>query len=314
MNILLAGGAGFLGSHFCDFLLEKGHSVYCIDNFITGKKENIKHLLNNKKFKFKKIDITKKFSIKEKFDCVINFASIASPIFYDKYKIETLLVGSYGTYNLLELARKNKAKFLFTSTSEVYGDPIYTPQQETYWGNVNPIGKRSMYDESKRFSEALIMNYHRVYGLDTKMVRIFNTYGPRMNMNDGRVVPQFINQALNNEPITVFGKGTQTRSLCYVSDLISGIYKLLMSKEHAPVNIGNPHEMTVKDIAKTIIKLTNSKSKLIYKPLPEDDPKRRRPDISKAKKILKWEPKVSLEEGLNKTILYFSKKIKQKHL
>ncbi len=307
MNILLAGGAGFLGSHFCDFLLEKGHSVYCIDNFITGKKENIKHLLNNKKFKFKETDITKKFSIKEKFDCVINFASIASPVFYDKYKIETLLVGSYGTYNLLELARKNKAKFLFTSTSEVYGDPACNPQKESYWGNVNPIGKRSMYDESKRFSEALIMNYHRVYGLDTKMVRIFNTYGPRMNMNDGRVVPQFINQALNNKPITVFGKGTQTRSLCYVSDLIAGIYKLLMSKEHTPVNIGNPHELTVKDIAKTIIKLTNSKSKIIYKPLPEDDPKRRRPDISKAKKILKWEPKVDLNQGLLKTIDYFKR-------
>lgn len=307
MNILLAGGAGFLGSHFCDFLLEKGHSVYCIDNFITGKKENIKHLLNNKKFKFKKTDITKKFSIKEKFDYVINFASIASPIFYDKYKIETLLVGSYGTYNLLELARKNKAKFLFASTSEVYGDPACNPQEESYWGNVNPIGKRSMYDESKRFSEALIMNYHRVYRLDTKMVRIFNTYGPRMNMNDGRVVPQFINQALNNKPITVFGKGTQTRSLCYVSDLISGIYKLLMSKEHTPVNIGNPHELTVKDIAKTIIKLTNSKSKIIYKPLPEDDPKKRRPDISKAKKILKWEPKVDLNQGLLKTIDYFKR-------
>ncbi len=305
MNILLAGGAGFLGSHFCDFLLEKGHSVYCIDNFITGKKENIKHLLNNKKFKFKKTDITKKFSIKEKFDCVINFASIASPVFYDKYKIETLLVGSYGTYNLLELARKNKAKFLFTSTSEVYGDPACNPQKESYWGNVNPIGKRSMYDESKRFSEALIMNYHRVYGLDTKMVRIFNTYGPRMNMNDGRVVPQFINQALNNKPITVFGKGTQTRSLCYVSDLLSGIYKLLMSKEHTPVNIGNPVEMTVKEIAQRIIKLTNSKSKIVYKPLPEDDPKRRRPDISKAKKILKWEPKVDVNKGLLKTIDYF---------
>ena len=307
MNILLAGGAGFLGSHFCDFLLEKGHSVYCIDNFITGKKENIKHLLNNKKFKFKKTDITKKFSIKEKFNCVINFASIASPIFYDKYKIETLLVGSYGTYNLLELARKNKAKFLFTSTSEVYGDPACNPQEETYWGNVNPIGKRSMYDESKRFSEALIMNYHRVYGLDTKMVRIFNTYGPRMNMNDGRVVPQFINQALNNKPITVFGKGTQTRSLCYVSDLLSGIYKLLLSKENIPVNIGNPNEMIVTDIAKTIIKLTNSKSKIVYKPLPEDDPKKRRPDISKAKKILKWQPKVDLNQGLLKTIDYFKR-------
>lgn len=305
MNVLLAGGAGFLGSHFCDFLINKGYKVFCIDNLITGKKENIKHLLSNKNFKFKKIDITKKFSIKEKFEYIVDFASIASPIFYDKYKIETLLVGSYGTYNLLELARKNKAKFLFTSTSEVYGDPFINPQNETYWGNVNPIGKRSMYDESKRFSEALVMNYHRVYDIDTKIVRIFNTYGPRMNVNDGRVVPQFINQALNNESVTVFGRGLQTRSLCYVSDLIDGIYKLLMSKENTPVNIGNPNEMTVKEIAQTIIKLTNSKSKIIYKPLPEDDPKKRRPDISKAKKILKWQPKVDLKQGLLKTIEYF---------
>lgn len=310
MNILLAGGAGFLGSHFCDFLIEKGHKVFCIDNFITGKKENIKHLLKNKNFKFKKIDISKKFSIKEKFDAVINFASIASPVFYYKYKIETLLVGSYGTYNLLELARKNKAKFLVASTSEVYGDPAINPQNETYWGNVNPIGKRSMYDESKRFSEALVMNYHRVYGIDTKIVRIFNTYGPRMNANDGRVVPQFINQALKDKSVTVFGKGTQTRSLCYVSDLISGIYKLLMSKEHTPVNIGNPVEMTVKEIAQTIINLTGSKSKIIYKPLPEDDPKKRRPDISKAKKILKWQPKVDLKKGLLETIEYFKGRTK----
>lgn len=305
MNILFAGGAGFLGSHFCDLLINKGHRVFCIDNLITGKRENLKHLLNNKNFKFKKIDIDKKFSIAEKFDCIIDFASIASPIFYYKYKIETLLVGSYGTYNLLELARKNKAKFLFTSTSEVYGDPSVNPQKETYWGNVNPIGKRSMYDESKRFSEALIMNYHRTYGIDIRIVRIFNTYGPRMNANDGRVVPQFINQALNNKPVTVFGKGTQTRSLCYVSDLIDGIYKLLLSKEQTPVNIGNPNEMTVKEIAQTIIKLTNSKSKIIYKPLPEDDPKKRRPDISKAKKILKWQPKVDLNKGLLETIEYF---------
>ena len=301
MNVLLAGGAGFLGSHFCDFLINKGHKVFCIDNLITGKKENIKHLLNNKNFKFRNTDITKKFSIKEKFDCIINFASIASPIFYDKYKIETLLVGSYGTYNLLDLAKKNKAKFLL---------PLINPQKETYWGNVNPIGKRSMYDESKRFSEALVMNYHRVYGVDAKIVRIFNTYGPKMNINDGRAVPQFIYQALNNKPVTVFGKGTQTRSLCYVSDLILGIYKLLMSKEHTPVNIGNPKEMTVKEIAQTIIKLTGSKSKIIYKPLPEDDPKKRRPDISKAKKILKWEPKVDLKQGLLKTIEYFKGRTK----
>ena len=305
MNILIAGGAGFLGSHFCDLLIEKGHTVCCIDNLITGKKGNIQHLLNNKNFKFKKVDIVKNFSIKEKFDAVINFASIASPIYYNKYKIETLLVGSYGTYNLLELARKNKAKFLFTSTSEIYGNPVVSPQKETYWGNVNPIGARSMYDESKRFSEALIMNYHKVYGIDTKIVRIFNTYGPRMNINDGRVVPQFIYQALHNKHITVFGDGKQTRSLCFVSDLISGIYKLLMSKENLPINIGSSCELTIKKIAKIIIKLTNSKSKIVYKPLPEDDPKRRNPDITKAKQILKWQPKVSLEEGLLKTIEYF---------
>ena len=305
MKILVAGGAGFLGSHLCELLLKKGHYVFCIDNCLTGKKENIKDLLNNKNFKFKKVDVIKKFSINEKFDAVINFASIASPIHYSTYKIETLLVGSYGTFNLLEFARKNKAKFLMASTSEVYGNALVTPQKETYWGNVNPIGARSMYDESKRFSEALIMSYHTVYGLDTKIVRIFNTYGPKMNINDGRAVPQFIYQALRNIPITVFGKGTQTRSFCYVSDLISGIYKLLMSKENEPVNIGNPNEVTIKQIAQTIIKLTNSKSKIVYKPLPSDDPVRRRPDISKAKKVLKWEPKIPLEEGLKKTISYF---------
>ncbi len=314
MKILVAGGAGFLGSHLCEFLLKKGHYVFCIDNLLTGKRQNIIELLSNKKFKFKKIDIIKKLNIPEKFDVVINFASIASPIHYNTYKIETLLVGSYGTYNLLDFAKKNNAKFLMASTSEVYGDALVTPQKETYCGNVNPIGARSMYTESKRFAEALIMNYHKVYGLDTKIARIFNTYGPKMNVNDGRAIPQFIYQALRNIPITVFGKGTQTRSFCYVSDLISVIYKLLLSKEHNPINIGNPTELTINQIAKTIIKLTNSKSKIIYNPLPQDDPVRRRPDISKAKKILKWEPKVSLEEGLNKTILYFSKKIKQKHL
>ena len=307
MKVLIAGGAGFLGSHFCDFLIQKKHYVFAADNLLTGHKENIKHLQNNKNFKFKKTDVINKISLKEKFDAVVDFASVASPAHYAKYKLETLLVGSYGTFNLLELARKNNAKFLFTSTSEVYGDPSVTPQKETYWGNVNPIGVRSMYDESKRFSEALIMNYHNVYNLDTKIVRIFNTYGPRMNINDGRCVPQFINQALNNKPVTVFGNGTQTRSLCYVSDLISGIYKLLISKEHNPVNIGNPYEIAVKDIAETIIKLTGSKSKIVYKPLPQDDPKRRKPDISKAKKILKWEPKINLEEGLLKTIDYFKK-------
>lgn len=307
MKVLLAGGAGFLGSHLCDFLIDKGHFVFCIDNLLTGKKENIKHLLNNKNFKFKNIDIIKKFAIKEKFDAIINFASIASPIQYNIYKIETLLVGSYGTYNLLELARKNKSKFLFASTSEVYGDSLISLQKETYWGNVNPVGARSMYNESKRFSEALTINYNRVYDIDTKIARIFNTYGPRMNIKDGRIVPQFIYQALNNKPLTVFGKGTQTRSLCFVSDLTEGIYELLMSKENFPTNLGNPNELTVLEIAKIIIKLTNSKSKIIYKPLPEDDPKRRKPDISKAKKILKWNPKVNLEQGLLKTIDYFKR-------
>ena len=307
MNVLIAGGSGFIGSWLCDYFIEKKHKVIAIDNFITGKERNISHLLKNRNFKLKKIDVTKKFSIKEKVDAVLNFSSIASPQHYQKYKIETLLVGSYGTFNLLELARKNRAKFLFASTSEVYGDPLTTPQKETDWGNVNPIGMRSMYDESKRFSEALIMGYHRTYGLDTKIVRIFNTYGPRMNINDGRAVPQFIYQALSNRNITVFGKGNQTRSFCYVSDLVDGLYKLLMSKEHLPVNIGNPNELSIKEIAKKIIKLTESKSKIIYKDLPEDDPKRRRPDITKAKKILKWEPKISLDEGLLKTIEYFKK-------
>ena len=307
MNVLIAGGAGFIGSWLCDYFIEKKHKVIAIDNFTTSKKSNINHLLKNKNFKFKIVDITKKINISEKIDAVLNFASIASPIHYQKYKIETLLVGSQGTFNLLELARKNKAKYLFASTSEVYGDPLTTPQKETDWGNVNPIGMRSMYDESKRFSEALIMGYHRTYGLDTKIVRIFNTYGPRMNINDGRAVPQFIYQALNNIDITVFGKGKQTRSFCYVSDLVEGIYKLLMSKEHLPVNIGNPNELTIKEIAYEILKLTGSKSKIIYKNLPEDDPKRRRPDISKAKRILKWKPNVSLNEGLLKTIEYFKK-------
>ncbi|MDD3053195.1 MAG: UDP-glucuronic acid decarboxylase family protein [Endomicrobiia bacterium] len=305
MKILITGGAGFLGSHLCDLFISKGHSVIAVDNFLTGKHDNIKHLLKNKKFKLKEIDITKKFNISEKIDVILHFASPASPIDYVKYQIETLQVGSIGTFNMLNLAKKNKAKFLFASTSEVYGDPLISPQVETYWGNVNPVGKRSMYDEAKRFSEALIMSFHNIYKLDTKIVRIFNTYGPRMNINDGRAVPEFIYQALNNKPVTVFGKGTQTRSFCFVSDLIRGIYNLLMSREHTPINIGNPHEITLNELAKTIIKLTKSKSKIVRKSLPEDDPKRRKPDITKAVKILKWQPEVQLEEGLNKTIKYF---------
>lgn len=305
MKILIAGGAGFLGSHLCDLFVSKGYSVIAVDNFLTGKKENIKHLLKNKNFKFKKADVTKNLKIHEKLDAVLHFASPASPVEYSKHSIETLLAGSAGTLNLLNLAKKNKAVFLFASTSEIYGDPLISPQNENYWGNVNPIGKRSMYDEAKRFSEALIMAYHRVHGLNTKIARIFNVYGPRMKTNDGRAVPSFINQALKNKNISVFGKGTQTRSFCFVSDLADGIYKLLSSNENLPVNIGNPQEITLNELAKTVVKLTAGKSAIVYKTLPEDDPKRRKPDIRKALKILKWKPEVKLEEGLKKTIKYF---------
>ncbi len=305
MNVLIAGGAGFLGSHLCDLFISKNHKVIAVDNFITGKKENIKHLLKNKNFKFIKADITKKLRVSDKLDAILNFASPASPRDYIEYPLETLQVGSIGTLNLLELAKQKKAKFLFASTSEIYGDPKINPQPEEYWGNVNPIGVRSVYDEAKRFSEASVMCYNREYNLDTRIVRIFNTYGTRMNAKDGRAIPEFIEQALEGKPITVFGKGTQTRSFCFVSDLVEGIYKLLMSEYRYPVNIGNPCEITLNELAKIIIRLTDSKSKIIYKSLPEDDPKQRRPDITKAKKILKWEPKVNLNQGLTETIKYF---------
>lgn len=305
MNVLIAGGAGFLGSHLCDFFISKNHKVIAVDNFITGKKENIKHLLKNKNFKFIKADITKKLRISDNPDAVLNFASPASPRDYIEHPLETLQVGSIGTLNLLELAKQKRAKFLFASTSEIYGDPKVNPQPEEYWGNVNSIGIRSVYDEAKRFSEALVMCYNREYKLDTRIVRIFNTYGNRMNQKDGRAIPEFIAQALAGKPITVFGKGIQTRSFCFVSDLVDGIYKLLMSEYNYPVNIGNPCEITLNELAKTIIQLTDSKSKIIYKSLPEDDPKQRRPDITKAKKILKWEPKVNLTQGLTETIKYF---------
>lgn len=305
MNVLIAGGAGFLGSHLCDFFISKNHKVIAVDNFITGKKENIKHLLKNKKFKFIKADISKNIKIPGKIDAVLNFASPASPKDYIKYPLETLKTGSLGTLNLLELARLKKAKFLFASTSEVYGDPLVNPQPEEYWGNVNSIGIRSVYDEAKRFSEAAVMCYLRDYGVKTRIVRIFNTYGPRMNEKDGRAIPEFISQALKGKPVTVFGSGSQTRSFCFVSDLVKGIYKLLMSDYKYPVNIGNPNEITLKELAEIIIKLTASKSKIIYKELPQDDPKMRRPDITKAKKILKWLPDVQLEDGLRETIKYF---------
>ena len=301
------GGAGFIGSHLCELFLAKGYRVVCMDNLITGKMANVRRLLKDKNFEFVKHNVSEYISVKGKIDYILHFASPASPIDYLKYPIPTLKVGSLGTHNALGLAKAKKCVFLLASTSEVYGDPLVNPQPETYWGNVNPIGPRGVYDEAKRFAEAITMAYHRYHKLDTKIIRIFNTYGERMRENDGRAIPNFISQALRNKPITVYGDGLQTRSFCYVSDLTGGIYKLLMSREHEPVNIGNPNEMTLLTLAKAIIKLTGSKSKIVYKPLPVDDPKVRRPNITKAKKLLKWAPKVGLEDGLVKTINYFSR-------
>jgi len=304
-TILITGGSGFIGSHLCGLFLGKGYKVICVDNLITGKLSNIKHLLKLKEFKFVKHNISLPLEIKGPVHYVLHLASPASPIDYLKYPIQTLKVGSLGTHNALGLAKAKKARFLLASTSEVYGDPLVNPQPESYWGNVNPIGPRGVYDEAKRFAEAITMAYYRVHKVDTKIARIFNTYGERMREEDGRAIPNFISQALSNKPITVYGNGYQTRSFCYVSDLIDGIYRLLMSGEHNPVNIGNPNEMTLLELAKIIIKLTGSRSKIVFKPLPTDDPKVRRPDISKAKKILKWQPKVDLETGLKRTINYF---------
>jgi dTDP-glucose 4,6-dehydratase len=305
LKIIITGGAGFIGSHLCDALLERGHYVVCVDNLLTGDIKNIKHNLQNKKFEFIKHDIIKPFKFPGRVDFILHFASPASPIDYMNYPIETLDVGSIGTRNMLELAKKKKAKLLFASTSEVYGDPKISPQTEEYFGNVNSIGPRSVYDEAKRFSEALTSAYKREKLADTKIIRIFNTYGPRMKLNDGRVVPNFIKQALTNQPITIYGDGSQTRSFCYVSDLVEGIYKMMYSKISEPVNLGNPKELKISEFANVIIKLTGSRSKLTNKPLPQDDPKQRCPDISKAKKELGWEPKVDLEEGIKKTIEYF---------
>lgn len=305
---LVTGGAGFLGSHLCDFLLKKGHFVICVDNFVTGNNKNIGHLKDNPGFRFIKQDVTKYLDIKEDLDFVLHFASPASPVSYQKIPIQTLKVGALGTHNALGLAKAKNAVFLLSSTSEVYGDPLVRPQPEDYWGNVNPVGPRGCYDEGKRFAEALTISYHNFHKIDAKIARIFNTYGPRMAVDDGRVVPAFINQAINDKPITVFGDGSQTRSFCYVDDLIGGIYRLMLSKESMPVNLGNPDEMTILDFTKKVIKLTGSKSEIVFKKLPVDDPHVRCPDISKAKKILGWEPKVPLEEGLKKTIDYFNNK------
>jgi dTDP-glucose 4,6-dehydratase len=306
-KVLITGGAGFIGSHLCDLFIGKGFNVICMDNLITGKMENVAHLLKNKNFCFVEHNVTTYIDIKGPLDYILHFASPASPVDYLKYPIQTLKVGSLGTHNALGLAMAKGARFLLASTSEVYGDPLVNPQPETYWGNVNSVGPRGVYDEAKRFAEAITMAYCHYHKLDTRIVRIFNTYGPRMRKNDGRAIPNFIDQALNGRPITMYGNGRQTRSFCYVSDLIDGIYKLLMSKERLPVNIGNPNEMSLLKLARAIIKLTGSGSRLIYESLPVDDPKVRRPDISKAGRILSWHPKVGLEEGLRKTIEFFSR-------
>lgn len=310
MKFLVTGGAGFLGSHLCDYLLKEGHQVICMDNLITGNMTNICHLKGNRNFKFVKHNVTEFIEIKEELDFVLHFASPASPIDYLNHPIPTLKVGALGTHKTLGLAEAKAAKYLLASTSEVYGDPLVNPQKENYWGNVNPIGPRGVYDEAKRFAEAMVMAYHRDHGLDTRIVRIFNTYGPRMRLNDGRVVPTFVYQALRGEPLTVFGDGTQTRSFCYVSDLIRGIYRLILSDIAEPVNIGNPQELSILEFAKNIDKLTGAKSPIIHHPLPEDDPKVRRPDIARAKELLGWEPEVSLEEGLKTTISWFRDRIK----
>jgi dTDP-glucose 4,6-dehydratase len=304
---VVTGGAGFLGSHLCDKLLNEGFKVICVDNLITGNTDNISDLAGNENFSFIKHDITNYIFISGKVDYILHFASPASPIDYLQLPIQTLKVGSLGTHKVLGLAKEKGAKFLLASTSEVYGDPDVHPQKEDYWGNVNPIGPRGVYDEAKRFAEALTMAYHRYHGVDTRIARIFNTYGPRMRPDDGRALPTFISQALRGEDITVFGDGTQTRSFCYVSDQIEGIYKLLISNETEPVNIGNPDEITVNQIAKEVIALTNSRSKINYKELPINDPKVRQPDITKAIKLLGWKPKVDRPDGLKNTIDYLKK-------
>jgi dTDP-glucose 4,6-dehydratase len=307
---VVTGGAGFLGSHLTDRLLAEGFRVIGIDNFITGSPENIEHLAGNGNYRFIKHDVSNYIFLPGEVDFVFHFASPASPVDYLEHPIPTLKVGSLGTHNTLGLAKAKGATFLIASTSECYGDPLVHPQTEDYWGNVNPIGPRGVYDEAKRFAEAMTMAYHRFHGVDTKIVRIFNTYGPRMRLRDGRVVPAFIGQALTDTPLTIFGDGSQTRSFCYVSDLIDGIFKLAMSGFHEPVNIGNPREMTIKQFAEEIIRITGTGSRIEYRPLPVDDPKVRQPDITRAKKILNWEPRVEFDEGIRTTIDYFRSRVR----
>lgn len=302
---LITGGAGFIGSHLCERMLQEGYQVICMDNLLTGSLRNIEHLFRDPNFYFEKYDITHYVHVPGRLDCILHFASPASPADYLMHPIHTMKVGAIGTLHVLGLAKAKNARILVASTSEVYGDPEVHPQPESYWGHVNPIGPRGVYDEAKRFLEALTMAYHRTHRLDTRIVRIFNTYGPRMRPNDGRALPNFITQALKNEPVTVFGDGSQTRSFCYIDDLIEGIFRLSLSDEVEPVNLGNPDEVTILQVAKEVIELTNSQSEIVFRELPVNDPKIRKPDISKAKRILQWEPRVSRKEGLLKTIEYF---------
>ena len=305
---LVTGGAGFLGSHLCEYLIDKGHEVICMDNLITGSKQNISGIKSSN-FRFVNHNVSEFIKLDGDLDYILHFASPASPIDYLELPIQTLKVGALGTHNALGLAKAKNAVFLLASTSEVYGDPLVHPQPEEYWGNVNPIGPRGVYDEAKRFAEAITMAYHRTHGINTKIVRIFNTYGPRMRINDGRAIPNFIKQALTGKDLTVYGNGSQTRSFCFVSDLIEGIFRLLMSEQNEPVNIGNPNEMTIQNLADKILQATGSKSKIVQVPLPEDDPKTRQPNITLAKNLLDWEPKVSLDEGLESTLKYFKEKL-----
>ena len=306
---VVTGGAGFLGSHLCDYLLEMGHEVICVDNLLTGDAENVGHLMGRGDFKFIKHDITEYFHISGAVDNVLHFASPASPIDYLEFPIETLKVGAMGTHKTLGLAREKNARFMLASTSEAYGDPLIHPQNEDYWGNVNPVGPRGVYDEAKRFAEALTMAYHRSHGLDTRIVRIFNTYGPRMRLGDGRALPAFMEQAIKGEDITVFGDGSQTRSFCYIADTVRGIWLLLQSDEHLPVNIGNPDELTILQFAEEIVELTGTRSRIVFKPLPVDDPKVRQPDITKALRVLGWKPEVPRREGLKRTLEYFKEQV-----
>ena len=308
-RIVVTGVAGFIGSHLCEALLGRGHSVVGIDNLLTGDLANLAHL-RDRDFQFIRHDVTRYIDVAGPVDYVLHWASPASPIDYLELPIQTLKVGALGTHNALGLAKAKGARFVLASTSEVYGDPLEHPQRETYWGNVNPIGPRGVYDEAKRFAEAITLAYHRTHGVDTKIVRIFNTYGPRMRLHDGRAVPAFMSQALRNEDVTVFGDGTQTRSFCYVTDLVDGILRLMDADTHDPVNIGNPHEVTIEQIARTIIALVGSTSRIVYRPLPQDDPKQRKPDITRARTILGWEPRVGLEAGLAMTVDYFTTKLK----